>query len=219
MSVFRSPRDINFDSCVRGYEDMNISDLQSMPRSKSEAVEIGTEYYFTGFCERGHLAVRSVKFNRCVRCQEQDRKKYYEENREDIIASTVEYLNNRYKTDHSFKVKKVIRSQVLRLVTSAKLSKTTNTEDLLGYTSEEFKSNIESKFYEGMNWDNYGAVWEIDHITPVGMFDIKDIGQIKEVNALENLMPMYKDAHLDKTKIDLPRILKFQADLVKVDKK
>lgn len=215
LAVFRSPKDINFDSCVRGYEELTISDLQEMPRTKQEAKDRGDDYYFTGFCTRGHLAIKHVKHGRCLKCLERDRRAYYEKNKEDIIANVVRSLNERYRTDPEFKAKKIMRAQVHRLVRSAKLHKATDTEELLGYTSEQFKANMESKFQAGMSWDNYGLEWEIDHITPVGLFEVSDLGIIKEINSLDNLMPIFKDDHKKKTKNDITRIMEFKS----VDKK
>ena len=36
----------------------------------------------------------------------------------------------------------------------------------LGCDIEDYKQYLEQKFTDKMNWDNYGAYWEIDHIIP-----------------------------------------------------
>lgn len=59
---------------------------------------------------------------------------------------------------------------------------------ILGYTANELKVYIESKFQEGMSWLNYGD-WEVDHIFPVSRFPIGT--PVAVVNALENLQPLW----------------------------
>lgn len=47
-------------------------------------------------------------------------------------------------------------------------------KEIVGCEMVEFKSHLESKFKEGMSWDNYGKVkgkWSIDHIMPCASFD------------------------------------------------
>ena len=39
-------------------------------------------------------------------------------------------------------------------------------EKYLGCNIKEYKQYLEQKFTDKMNWDNYGAYWEIDHIIP-----------------------------------------------------
>lgn len=73
------------------------------------------------------------------------------------------------------------------------------------YTPEEFISNIESKFQDGMSWDNYGK-WHIDHIRPLCSFSFVNsdgsvnIEEIKRANSLENLQPLWAIENLRKNK-------------------
>lgn len=208
--MFNSPKDINFDTAFDGYEDFSIADLQLLPRSKKEAIKENMELFFDGFCNRGHLAIRSVNNGRCLRCIAKDKKKFYDANREEMVRKGVEYLKRRYREDPSFKAKRIMRFQITRLVNNAKLLKVDSTETIAGYTSEEFKANIESKFEDGMTWDNYGVVWQIDHTKPVALFEIESIESIKEVNALDNLVPMFVDKHRSKTISDMIDIIEYK---------
>lgn len=67
-------------------------------------------------------------------------------------------------------------------------TKSSATEESLGYTSIELKEHIEKLFTEGMSWDNYGE-WHIDHIKQIRTFDTET--PMNVVNALSNLQPLW----------------------------
>lgn len=68
----------------------------------------------------------------------------------------------------------------------------------LGVDIGEVREWIEEMFLDGMNWDNYGTVWQVDHIVPLRMFDLFDEGQLKIAWHYKNLMPLYKADNLNK---------------------
>eukprot|EP00466_Bigelowiella_natans_P013998 jgi/Bigna1/56912/estExt_Genewise1Plus.C_1460009 len=60
-----------------------------------------------------------------------------------------------------------LQSTVSNAVRGAlKANKSKSSIKYLGTTIKEYKKYLESKFKEGMTWENYG-MWEIDHITPI----------------------------------------------------
>lgn len=67
-----------------------------------------------------------------------------------------------------------------------------------GCTVQELKGYLESKFRDGMNWENYGR-WHVDHIRPVSSFDLRDPEQIKECFGLANLQPLWAADNLHKS--------------------
>lgn len=73
-----------------------------------------------------------------------------------------------------------------------------NDHQLLGYSMEEFKADLEAKFEEGMTWENHGD-WEIDHIKPVIQFYKEGIVDPKVVNALSNLQPLWRSDNRKKS--------------------
>jgi hypothetical protein len=60
----------------------------------------------------------------------------------------------------------------------------------INYSISDLISHIESKFTNGMTWDNYGE-WHIDHIVPVSSFDFSDEKQITNCWSLDNLQPLW----------------------------
>lgn len=73
-------------------------------------------------------------------------------------------------------------------------------ETLVGYTCKDLLEHLESKFKDGMTWDNYGSHWHIDHIKPKSLFkyDTVDDPQFKECWALDNLQPLEAKANIIK---------------------
>lgn len=63
---------------------------------------------------------------------------------------------------------------------------------ITGYTVEELKKHLESKFTKGMNWDNIGE-WHIDHIYPESKFNYSSFedSEFKECWSLDNLQPLW----------------------------
>jgi hypothetical protein len=72
-------------------------------------------------------------------------------------------------------------------------------ESLVGYTLNDLKKHIESKFKSGMSWNNMGQ-WHIDHIIPKSAFNYSDSSHIdfKKCWSLKNLQPMWAKDNLKK---------------------
>lgn len=76
-------------------------------------------------------------------------------------------------------------------------TKSESTLSLLGCSINYLKEYLESKFQQGMTWDNYGE-WHIDHIKPCSAFDLSDPVQQKECFAYTNLQPLWAIDNLKK---------------------
>lgn len=73
----------------------------------------------------------------------------------------------------------------------------TSAVKLLGYSHEEFINHIESMFKSGMTWSNRGE-WHIDHIKPISAFNSEGVTDIKIINSLSNLQPLWAKDNLSK---------------------
>jgi hypothetical protein len=60
----------------------------------------------------------------------------------------------------------------------------------LGYSIDELRNHLESRFLIGMSWENYGK-WHVDHIRPCSLFDMRDRSQFHACWALANLQPLW----------------------------
>jgi|TARA_E500000318_G_scaffold94438_1_gene93786 hypothetical protein len=77
--------------------------------------------------------------------------------------------------------------------------KSNHTLDLLGCSAFELKAHLESKFQDGMSWDNYGRDgWHCDHIRPCASFDLSDPKQQEECFHYSNLQPLWAKDNLSK---------------------
>jgi hypothetical protein len=135
-------------------------------------------------------------------------KNYYEENKERIKEmSRLYYYRNKDKINEPSDKKRKIRRrsykkrkhqyiwrEILRkTISQLKLDKNQTTFDLLGYTYNELKYHIESKFVEDMGWENHGE-WHVDHIVPISKF--KKGTPAKIVNDLRNLRPLWSNDNI-----------------------
>lgn len=135
---------------------------------------------------------------------------YREQHKEKLLAYGREYRkNNRQKitehekhrisTDENFKIRKLMRSIVIRAVkrVSKNNVKYSSTVTQIGCDDTFFKHYIEKKFKPGMSWSNHGE-WHIDHIKPCASFDLTDPEQQKLCNHYSNLQPLWKNENLKK---------------------
>ena len=72
----------------------------------------------------------------------------------------------RYASDIPYKLSTLVKDAHLR-ATGRRIGKQ-EAIDLLGCTLEEYQDYLESKFQQGMTWDNHAVDgWHIDHILPL----------------------------------------------------
>jgi hypothetical protein len=97
--------------------------------------------------------------------------------------------------------KNKVRQNVSRMIRNALTgyTKSKPTFDALNYTLQDLKEHLESKFQEGMTWDNYGE-WHIDHIIPQSKlkYTSMDDENFKKCWALDNLQPLWARDNLKK---------------------
>ena len=71
-------------------------------------------------------------------------------------------------------------------------------EKYFGYSLKEFKAHVEAQFTNGMTWQNYSILWEIDHIFPIAEFIRNGVTNHKIIHALINLRPILKSENRKK---------------------
>lgn len=124
-------------------------------------------------------------------------KEYRKRNRERENARRRNLYNTKMKFDVDYMLHKFVRRMVHRCI---KTKKSRRTIDILGYSAMDLKEHLESLFHDGMSWENRKE-WEVHHIKPLYEFNLvnedgsPNYDAIREANALENLVPLYKGEH------------------------
>lgn len=114
------------------------------------------------------------------------RKRYYEKNKEKIRESYIKW----YKKNPT---NRSVRSAIERI----EKYKGSKIQSKVGYTHEELIMRIEFQFKDGMSWDNRSE-WHIDHKKPISRFLKQGVYDIRIINALSNLRPVWAKDNLSK---------------------
>lgn len=140
-------------------------------------------------CYRVSRIEKTAEYNRTYRIKNQNRVRQLCSNWE---KENRQYRNEkrreRYHKDNKFRLSIVLRNRFYELV--AKGWKSQSVLKHLGCSLEELKSYLQSKFKEGMSWDNYGS-WHIDHIKPCVSFDLSTREGQAACFHFTNLQPLW----------------------------
>jgi hypothetical protein len=60
--------------------------------------------------------------------------------------------------------------------------------EIIGCSRDGLRKHLESKFKDGMTWENYGKHWHIDHIVP--LISAKSADEVKRLCHWTNLQPL-----------------------------
>jgi hypothetical protein len=102
----------------------------------------------------------------------------------------------RFNNDELFALKKRLRNLVRNSFRKKGYHKLeSKTKDIIGISFNEFKLYMESKFVDGMNWENRSA-WHIDHIIPLST--AKSAQELIALSHYTNLQPLWAIENLKK---------------------
>lgn len=156
--------------------------------------------------------------SKCKQCHSEYGKKYYQDNYNEINILAGEYReknrekerkriskwhkdNPEYrrkydaekrKTDPAFRINNNMSRGIHYALKGEKNGM--HWETFVDYNLKELMIHLESKFTEGMNWDNYGkGGWVIDHIIAKSKFNITsaECQEFRDCWALNNLQPLW----------------------------
>lgn len=151
-------------------------------------------------CKNGHTTI-------CKSCQSIYYKNYKEANKEKIAFNKRlysqknksklnkyrnEYKKQKRKTNVTYRLNGTMSCVIRDSLRGTKSNKTWSS--MVNYSIEELKLHLESKFTNGMSWENYGKDgWHIDHIIPVSYFTYNsyDDPAFQVCWALSNLQPLW----------------------------
>ena len=107
----------------------------------------------------------------------------------------------RYHGDEQVRQRDIWRSRLIKALT---MGRDTPAQQMGCANAQELVEWIESKWEDGMNWDNYGRIevgvrrWNVDHIFPVTAFDLTDSDQAAACWHYLNLQPMWALENIQK---------------------
>lgn len=147
--------------------------------------------YFKIYREKNReiLKLRSKKYSTA------ERSRKYRELHPELKDKVNAYLQNKRKNDINFKLRENLRT---RLYLSIKKEwKSGSAIKDLGCSIDNLKRYLESKFIEGMSWENYGE-WHIDHIKPLSSFDLTKRDEFAVACHYTNLQPLWAKDNIRK---------------------
>ena len=113
-------------------------------------------------------------------------KKYYNKNIDMFQYNYKKYLD----TNPQFKI---IHNTRVRINKALKHNyKKSSSKELLGCDLDFYKQYLENQFKKDMSWENYGVLWDIDHIKPCASFDLSLEEEQKKCFHYSNTQPLYK---------------------------
>lgn len=100
-----------------------------------------------------------------------------------------------YKTSEK---RRIIKKHQISFRRWMKGEGTTYMRDFVGTDIGSVREWISARMVEGMNWNNYGTKWVIDHIVPIRLFDVYSEQDLKLCWHYKNLMPLLVEDNLAK---------------------
>jgi hypothetical protein len=165
--------------------------LENFPKDKTNASGYRS-YCFP--CNREKI--NKMTFNRKDKrkVENEKNKEYIQEYNKQYMIKNRKHINlsykNRLHNDPTFKISHNTRVRINKALKNN--YKFSSTAKLLGCTLDFYKEYLEKQFKHDMTWDNYGSLWEIDHIKPCFSFNLILEEEQKLCFHYLNTQPLYK---------------------------
>jgi len=102
-----------------------------------------------------------------------------------------------YKRKH--KMDYLMHNIITKMLRSANTRKYTRQRQYIGCSAGFLRGWLEAQFQPGMTWENYGTVWNVDHVVPLKWWDVEHFPQhLVEASHYTNLQPMFKSKNFAK---------------------
>lgn len=110
------------------------------------------------------------------------------------------YNNDKRKNSLQYRLKCVLRTRIGNFMRGVGQKQGSAVKDL-GCTIDELITYLESKFTEGMNWNNYGINgWHVDHVKPLATFDLTVREEFLQACHYTNLQPLWAEDNFRKNR-------------------
>ena len=98
-------------------------------------------------------------------------------------------------SDPMFAVMGRLRARIRKAITKKGYTKRSKTNHIIGCSWEDLKTHIESRFTNGMTWENR-HLWHIDHIIPLASATSEE--DLIKLNHYTNLQPLWAGDNIKK---------------------
>ena len=195
LSRYCKPCSHEFDAKYRAKNPEKAKAKTAKWRSKNrEKVRV----YSAKWQEENHATPERLKSRRLANARyrakhpdkdKASKEKYRANNPEKVKDIRNKYENKRRKSDPSFLLYKSMSNSLRAALKRS--SKFARTWEVIGCTKEFFMNWIQSQFKRGMNWNNYGTKWHIDHKVGKEFFDHRIPEQVRVCWNWRNLRPLW----------------------------
>jgi hypothetical protein len=125
---------------------------------------------------------------------------YYQRNRTRERKRIMAWQKEQSKTNPLYRLQQNLRARIHLALKRHRLRKVVRTFDITGCSIEFLAGWLESRFQDGMTWDNRGMFgWHIDHVIPCSAFDLSDPEQLRQCFHYTNLQPLWAKDNLRKS--------------------
>lgn len=168
--------------------------LKQQPKHKERFKARLRERYATEPGYREMVLARNTRNRRKDPCYKEKKRKEYGKYKDKYLARQ----RKRYAEDPHFRIRQNLTNRINGAL-KGKTMKAETSMKLIGCTIQELKIHLESKFREGMAWENQGITgWHIDHVVPCNDFSLSDPEEQKRCFHYTNLQPLWWHENLKK---------------------
>lgn len=146
-------------------------------------------YTHSDACKRCKTFERYVQRNVCIACKKADNSEFR--------ANNSNYMKNYFKAIDNKLTNKLYLSMYRQLKTMDRLEIDSDIDSIVNafnhvdYSLDDLKAHLESKFVGEMSFENYGEIWELDHVISINTCVKNGVTEFKEVHSLDNLQPLF----------------------------
>lgn len=116
--------------------------------------------------------------------------------RPEVRQQIREYQKYKRDNDPLFRLNDNVRTRLGRFLRQKGYKKTSHTFEMIGCTPKQLKKYLEKQFTIGMNWNNHGSGWHIDHIIPLS--SCKSEEDVFKLCHFTNLQPLWAEDNIRK---------------------
>jgi len=98
-------------------------------------------------------------------------------------------------------IRYLVRQRVYSLMRSENQSRFSK---FVGCTTAFLRAHLEKQFVRGMNWENYGAAWELDHVVPLSAWNLNNPNELARAEHWSNIRPVWREHNWAKNSSIIP---------------